>query len=132
MKIIRRLIEIFINIICYALIFYLVSKLFKSFEIDQKHVYLYSFISSVLIYILNLVVKPILVRLTLPITAMTMGLFYFVNNVIILKLVDYIMGPRVNFKNIWVLFVISILLSIINNIVNNVLIKRIKGALING
>ena len=40
---------------------------------------------KILIYILNKTVKPILFKLTLPITGITLGLFYFVNNMIILK-----------------------------------------------
>ena len=36
---------------------------------------------SILIYILNKTVKPILFKLTLPITGITLGLFYFVNNI---------------------------------------------------
>ena len=122
----RRILDILLNIIVYAIIFLLVSKLFKSFVIDEKHLFLYSFISSIVIYLLNIFVKPLLVKLTLPITAISLGIFYFINNVIILKLADFIMGPRVDFKNLLVLYVIAVLLSLCNVLFKFLFLNRIK------
>ncbi len=123
----RRALDILLNIIIYAIIFLLVSKLFKSFVIDDKHLFLYSFVSSVVIYLLNIFVKPLLVKLTLPITALSLGIFYFINNVIILKLADFIMGPRVDFKNLLVLYVIAVILSLCNVLIKFLFLNRIKG-----
>ena len=123
----RRILDILLNIIVYAIIFLLVSKLFKSFVIDEKHLFLYSFISSIVIYLLNIFVKPLLVKLTLPITALSLGIFYVINNVIILKLADFIMGPRVDFKNLLVLYVIAVLLSLCNVLFKFLFLNRIKG-----
>ena len=109
----------------YTLTFFLVSKLFVSFELSLNNSIFYAFISVLLIFILNKTVKPILVFLTLPITAVTLGLFYFVLNTIILKLVDYIMLSKLNFTNIWILFFISIVISLINLLVELIIIKPI-------
>lgn len=46
-------------------------------------------IVAIVMGLLNLVVKPILVILTLPITILTLGLFYLVINVAIIYLTDY-------------------------------------------
>lgn len=46
-------------------------------------------IVAIVMGLLNLVVKPILVILTLPITILTLGLFYLVINVVIIYLTDY-------------------------------------------
>ena len=61
----------------------------------------------------------------MPITGVTLGLFYFVVNTIILKLVDLIMGSKLDFTNIWVLFFISIVISAINLLIELIIIKPI-------
>lgn len=122
---INRFIEWIIYMVGYTIAFLLVSKLFGTFKIDNEHTYIYSFIAVLLIYALNKTVKPILFKLTLPITGLTLGLFYFVINSIILKLVDLIMGPRIDFTNIWKLFFIAILISLVNLLIENVIIKPI-------
>ncbi len=54
-------------------------------------------IVAVVLGILNTLVKPILFILTLPITILTLGLFYLVLNVIIIYIADYfIPGFQVN------------------------------------
>ena len=122
---INKFLEWFIYMIGYTIAFLLVSKCFKTFEINNEHTYAYAFISVLLIYALNKTVKPILFTLTLPITGLTLGLFYFVINSTILKLVDIIMGNKVNFTNIWILFFIAILLSIVNILIEGLIIKPI-------
>ena len=121
----NKFIEWIIYMVGYTIAFLLVSKCFKTFEINNNHMYTYAFISVILIYILNKTVKPILFTLTLPITGLTLGLFYFVINSAILKLVDIIMGDKVNFTNIWILFFIAILLSIMNILIEGLIIKPI-------
>lgn len=76
-----------------------------------------------IIYVLDKAVKPVLVTLTIPITGLTFGLFYFVINTLILKLTDWIMGAKLNFTDIWILFFISILLSLINFAIEEIVIK---------
>lgn len=122
---INKFIEWIIYMIGYTIAFLLVSKLFGTFQINEEHTYIYSFLSVLLIYILNKTVKPILFKLTLPITGLTLGLFYFVINTIILKLVDLIMGAKLDFTNMWKLFFIAILLSLVNLLIENIVIKPI-------
>lgn len=122
---INKFIEWIIYMIGYTAAFLLVSKLFGTFQINEEHTYIYSFVSVLLIYILNKTVKPILFKLTLPITGLTLGLFYFVLNTIILKLVDLIMGAKLDFTNTWKLFFIAILLSLVNLLIENIIIKPI-------
>ena len=49
-------------------------------------------IVALVLGLLNSFVKPILVLLTLPITILTLGLFYLVLNVIIIYIADYFIG----------------------------------------
>jgi len=49
-------------------------------------------IVALVLGILNTFIKPILVILTLPITILTLGLFYLVLNVLIIYIADYFIG----------------------------------------
>ena len=65
-----------IHIVVYALILILVSTLFKTIVIDKSYCGLYGLVASIIIFLLNKTIKPILFKLTVPITGITMGLFY--------------------------------------------------------
>lgn len=121
----NKLIEWFIYMVGYTISFILISLMFGTFKINNDHFILYSFFAVVLIYILNKTIKPILFKLTLPITGITMGLFYFVINAAILKLVDIIMGDKLDFTSVWKLFFIAILLAVTNAIIEELIIKPI-------
>ena len=121
----NKLAEWIIYMIGYKISFILISLMIDTFRIDEEHTIIYSFIAVVLIFLLNKTVKPILFKLTLPITGLTMGLFYFVINMVILKLVDFIMMNKLNFTSAWTLFFIAILLALTNVIIEELIIKPI-------
>lgn len=121
----NKVVEWIIYMIGYTISFLLISLIFGSFKIDDEHEIIYSFIAVIIIFLLNKTVKPILFKLTLPITGLTMGLFYFVINMVILKLVDFIMLDKLDFTNIWALFFIAILLAVTNVIIEELIIKPI-------
>ncbi|WP_228237075.1 phage holin family protein [Allomuricauda sp. M10] len=77
-------------------------------------------IVAVVLSLLNFLVKPILVILTLPITILTLGLFLLVINAIIIlfaaKLID---GFQV--VNFWWAIIFSLLLSILQSILHSIL-----------
>ena len=122
-KRIWALFEWLLYMLAYTLVFVCVAYIFDTFVVDEAHFYLYSFIAVILIYILNKTVKPILFKLTLPITGITLGLFYFVNNMIVLKLVEFIMNNRVEFTSLPTLFFICVLMSIMNLLIENIFVK---------
>ncbi|MCI8446615.1 MAG: phage holin family protein, partial [Bacilli bacterium] len=81
------------------------------------------FSAAIIIYILNKTIKPFLVWLTIPITGLTLGLFYPFINVLILKMVDWILFGHFEINGLWMSFLISILISIMNEVVNEYIIK---------
>ena len=95
----------------YVLIFILIRSLFDSIYIEESHEIITVFILLVILTILNKSLKPILVRLTIPITGLTLGLFYPFINLFILKLVDWIMGPFFNMTSFWPALLFSLLLT---------------------
>ena len=80
-KTISNILDWLISIVCYALILLLATLVFKKTLIIDNSLYgLWFLIASIIIYFLNKLVKPILVWMTLPLTGLTMGIFYpFVN-----------------------------------------------------
>lgn len=122
---INKFLDWLIYIFFYTLTLILVSKIFKSMYIEKEHFFLYSFLIVVIVYILNKTIKPILVRLTIPITGLTLGLFYPFINLFILKLTDWILGSHFDLENFWIALIISILLSTCNFLVEGLIIKPI-------
>ncbi|MBO9562203.1 MAG: phage holin family protein [Niastella sp.] len=70
---------------------------------------------AIVLAVLNAVVKPILILLTLPLTLFTFGLFLFViNAAIILLTAEFVKGFRVD--GFWWALLFSLLLSIITSV----------------
>jgi putative membrane protein len=71
-------------------------------------------IFALVLAILNAIVKPLLVLFTLPVTIITLGLFLFVINALIILLADKLMdGIRVD--GFWWALLFSLLLSVISS-----------------
>ena len=120
-----KITEVILYLVSYTITFLIVEQFFDSFRISSEHRVFYACVAVLIIYVLNKVVRPLLVTLTMPITGITFGLFYFVINSLILKITDWLMRSRLDFTNIWVLFFISILLSVIRFIIEEIIMKPV-------
>lgn len=118
------------HMIGYTIVFVFVTSLFSTIYIDSNHLFIWSFIIVFITYILNKTVKPILVTLTIPITGLTLGLFYPFINVFILKMVDWLLGYHFEIESIWMAFFAAILLSITNFVMQEIM-KKITRKVIN-
>jgi putative membrane protein len=76
-------------------------------------------ILAVVLAILNLLVKPILVILTLPVTIITLGLFLFVINAIIILLASKLVSGFKVDGFFWAL-IFSLILSLVSGIMNSI------------
>ena len=126
---INKFVEWLLYMIGYTLVFIFITSFFKTFYIDSDHLIFWSTIIVLTIYALNKTIKPILVTLTIPITGITLGLFYPCINVFILKLVDWILGPHFEIKNLLIALLVAILLSITNFIMEETIkhiLKKVK------
>ena len=110
-------------IILYSLTFYICGALFKLFYINKTYVYVISILAGILIYLFNRIIMPLLNHFTLPLTGLTFGLFYFVNNAIILKLVELVLNQNVRFSNLVNLLIISVVITIITFIIEELFVK---------
>lgn len=122
--ILNKVIIWFIHIVGYAIILNIVALIFNNtIHIDYSYFGIWGIIASIIIYILNNTIKPIIVRFTMPITALTLGIFYPFINVIILKIVDLILGSHFTINGILFAVLAAILISILNIIMDDKIIK---------
>jgi putative membrane protein len=73
--------------------------------------------ASILLSILNVLVRPLLILFTLPVTVLTMGLFLFVINAITLELTDYLMGDAFEISGFGMALLFAVLMSLVNIII---------------
>ena len=74
-------------------------------------------IASIVIALVNLVIKPILVLLTLPINILTLGLFILVINALLFMFVAYLV-PGVEVDGFWSAFLRALILSILSIVIS--------------
>lgn len=111
------------HIIAYTIVFILITTLFNTIYVDSNNVVLWSSIIVIVLYILNKTIKPVLVTLTIPITGITLGLFYPFINVLILKLTDWLLGKHFEITSLLSALIFAILTSISTFIVNEIIKK---------
>jgi putative membrane protein len=76
--------------------------------------YGYALLAALLISFSNVIVKPILIILTIPITILTLGLFLLVINALIILLVEWLV-PGFSVDGFWWALAFSLILSIFNS-----------------
>ena len=120
-------VEWLIYMVGYSLVLIMSSLLFnETFYINNKYFGLFSLIAAIIIYLLNKTIKPILVVLTLPITGLTLGLFYPFINVFILYMTSFILGDNFIINGgLFMLFVLALFISFMNIVIEGFFIKPI-------
>lgn len=125
-KKINAFVEWLIYMICYTVILIGISMLFKNtIQIDNTHYGAWVFFASIIIYLLNQTIKPIIVKLTIPIMALTFGIMYPFVNLLILKLVDWILGSHFTINGIFYAYIVAMLISILNSLMTHLIIKPV-------
>ena len=111
------MIAILITWIANSLAIYAVAYLLSGVEIaDVRH----AFIAGAVLSIINAIVKPILVILTLPLTILTLGLFYFIVSAFCLWLTSQLVDGFM-LQGAFRTIIASILVSIISTVIHSVL-----------
>ena len=82
--------------------------------------YLTAIIVALVLSLLNFLVKPILIILTLPITILTLGLFLLIINALIILLAN-VLVDGFSVSSIWWALLFSLLLSLLNSILHSFL-----------
>jgi putative membrane protein len=82
-------------------------------------------IVALVLAILNVLIKPLLIILTLPITILTLGLFLLVVNALIILLADKLIDGF-GVSSIWTAILFSILLYILQSVFHSLIGKESK------
>ncbi|OZV67242.1 phage holin family protein [Winogradskyella aurantia] len=107
--------NLIIRLLINALAVLILSYILSGVTVDG---YLGAIIVAVVLSILNLFVKPILVIFTLPVTIVTLGLFLFVINALIILLADKLIDGF-SVTSFWWALIFSVLLSILQSILQS-------------
>jgi putative membrane protein len=76
------------------------------------------FVASLVLGILNAVLRPVLMFLTFPILLVTLGLFRFVINAVLLLLVGYLLHSRFWVHGFWAAFWGALIISVVSGVLN--------------
>ncbi|MEJ1222628.1 phage holin family protein [Sediminicola sp. 1XM1-17] len=109
--------KLILRILLSALAVVILAKILPGISVDT---YTTAIIVAIVLSILNFIVKPILVILTLPITILTLGLFLLIINAIIILLADNLISGF-DVSNIWWALLFSLLLSFLQSILYSLL-----------
>ena len=109
--------NLIIKLLLNAIAVFILAHFLSGVQVDG---YLTAIIVAVVLSILNLLVKPVLVILTLPITIVTLGLFLLIINALIILLADKLVDGF-SVSSIWTALLFSILLSILQSILHSLL-----------
>ena len=123
---ISKYLDWFIRMLGYAIVLIAVSVVFKNtIYIDNEYFGLWGLVAVIIIFLLNKTIKPLIVWLTLPLTALTLGLFYPVVNILVLKITDFILMSHFDIHGTIMIFIVSIIISIMNTMMDSLIIKNI-------
>jgi putative membrane protein len=103
------------GILVNALLFLLLSWLIPSFIVESIGT---AILASIVLAIINMLVRPILILFTLPATILTLGLFLFVVNALMLLLTNKIMGDGFIIGSFGTALLIAVLMAILNLFLN--------------
>ncbi|MFP3597137.1 phage holin family protein [Chryseobacterium sp. SIMBA_029] len=107
--------NLIIRLFVTAIVAYLLTKILPGVHFEGFST---AIIFAIVLGVLNLIVKPVLGLLGLPLTIITLGLFALVINAVIILIADYFIDSMV-VDGFWWALIFSVLLSIITSLANS-------------
>jgi len=93
----------------------------------DPHIYVESFWISIIVAlvlaVLNAIVRPILLFISIPATILTLGLFIFVINAAIILIADGLIGEKFQVENFWWALLFSLIVSFVSSLLNGFINK---------
>lgn len=106
--------KLIVELIIRAFVLLVTAYLVPGFHIQS---YTSALIIAIVLGILNAFLKPILILLTLPFTILTLGLFTFVVNAILLIIASNIV-KGFTIESFWTAIVASVVITIVGSLIN--------------
>jgi len=110
---------LFVNLIVSTLAVLISAYILPGIKVDG---FLTALIVAVVLGIVNMIIRPILLLLTFPLTILSLGLFYFVINALMVLLVSAIV-PGFKVSGFFWALIFSLVLSIVSSFLNS-LVKQ--------
>ncbi|ECB9798823.1 phage holin family protein [Listeria monocytogenes] len=107
-----------VGVIINSVLFVALSGFFTSFHVDG---FTTALLASFILAILNMLIRPILLLLTLPINIFTLGLFTFVVNAIMLEMTTFFIGDSFQIDGFGTALILAAIMAFANMIINSVL-----------
>lgn len=105
-----------IRLLVTAVVAFFLTKVLTGVHIDS---FSSALVFAIVLGVLNIIVKPILKILGLPLTILTLGFFSLVINAVVILIADYFIdGMKV--AGFWWAFIFSIALSVITSLLNGI------------
>ena len=114
--------KLILRILLSALAVVILSKILPHVSVDT---YFTAIIVAIVLSLLNFLIKPLLVILTLPVTILTFGLFLLIINAIIILLADALVDGF-TIDGLWWALLFSLLLSFLQSILFSLLGEKEK------
>ena len=111
------------TLIVNMIVIMLATNLFKNIYVDNLF---YTFLTALILMILNKCIKPIISVIMLPINIFTLGITYPFVNVIILKIVSLILNDHFILNGWFSAFFISIFISIMTLVIDKIVGRPIR------
>ena len=102
--------NILIRLIINTLVVLAVAYIMPSVHVDN---YTTAFVAALAIAVVNTILKPILIFLTLPIEIITLGLFTLIINAFLIMLAAYVV-PGFSVDGFWAALIFGVIFSIVN------------------
>lgn len=112
-----------IQLVVNAVVLLIIAHFFQGFYVSGFGAAL---LASLILGVVNIIVKPILVIFTLPITILSLGLFLFVINAITLWLTATIMGSSFVISGFGMAILAAIIFAILNSMINSFVVDPMK------
>ena len=120
----NKILDIISSIIVNMIVIIMATKIFRSISVDGIF---YTFLTALLLMIMNKCIKPLLKVIMLPLNIYTLGISYPLVNVIILKIVSFLLSPYFILEGLFSAFFISIFISIMTFIIDLLIGRSIRG-----
>lgn len=108
--------KILINWLISALVIFSAAYFLDGVKVDN---FTTALVVAIVLGIINAIVKPFLILLTLPINFLTLGLFTLVINAALIMLTTYIV-PGFSVVNFWWAILFGVILSLINSFLHKI------------
>lgn len=107
------MIEFILHLIVSAVVLMVVARLLDGFTIRS---FTSALIGALVLGLVNALIRPVALILSIPLTVLTLGLFIFVVNALMLMLATAI-TPGVQIRGLWTAILASVIISLFNIVV---------------